>query len=136
MGVLLAYARSQGHALLDGALYVPPAWTNDRERCERAGIPAKHPCATKPQWARQMLQRAFAARVPGAWVTGESVYGDDRRRRVWWEERAQASVLAVSGQEDVWRGWQQHQVQTVWATLPPAGWTRLSAGTGTKGLRW
>ena len=136
IGVFLAYASSQGHALLDGALYVPQAWTNDRERCERAGIPEKHPFATKPQLARQMLQRAFDARVPGAWVTGDSVYGDDRRLRVWLEEREQAYVLAVSGKEYVWRGWQQHQVKTVLATLPPAGWTRLSAGTGTKGLRW
>ena len=83
-----------------------------------------------------MLKRAFAARVPAAWVTGDSVYGDDRRLRVWLEERAQAYVLAVSGKVYVWRGWRQHQVKTVLATLPPDGWTRLSAGAGTKGLRW
>ena len=136
IGVFLAYASSQGHALLDCALYVPQAWTNDRERCERAGLPEKRPFATKPELARQMLKRAFDARVPAAWVTGDSVYGDDRRLRVWLEEREQAYVLAVSGKEDVWRGWQQHQVKTVLATLPSDGWTRLSAGAGTKGLRW
>jgi SRSO17 transposase len=97
--VFLAYARSQGHALVDCALYVPQAWTNDRARCERAGIPEKQPCATQPELARQMLKRAFAARVLAAWVTGDSVYGDDRRRRVWWEERAHAYGLAVSGKE-------------------------------------
>src|SRR5262245_45001547 len=37
-----------------------------------------------------MLQCAFDAQVPAAWVTGESVYGDDRRLRVWLEECAQA----------------------------------------------
>jgi len=136
IGVFLAYASMQGHALLDCALYVPQAWTNDRERCDRAGMPEKHPFATKPQLARQMLQRAFDARVPAAWVTGDSVYGDDRRLRVWLEEREQAYVLAVSGKEYVWLGWRQHQVKTVLATLPPDGWTRLSAGVGTKGLRW
>jgi SRSO17 transposase len=136
IGVFLAYASSQGHALLDCALYVPQAWTNDRERCERAGFPEKQPFATKPELARQMLKRAFDARVPAAWVTGDSVYGDDRRLRVWLEEREQAYVLAVSGKEYVWRGWQQHQVKTVLATLPSDGWTRLSAGAGTKGLRW
>jgi SRSO17 transposase len=136
IGVFLAYASRQGHALLDCALYVPQAWTNDRERCERAGLPEKQPFATKPALARQMLKRAFDARVPAAWVTGDSVYGDDRRLRVWLEEREQAYVLAVSGKEYVWRGWQQHQVKTVLATLPPDGWTRLSAGAGTKGLRW
>src|SRR5262245_20477333 len=136
IGVFLAYASSQGHALLDCALYVPQAWTNDRERCERAGLPEKHPFATKPQLARQMLKRAFDAKVPATWVTGDSVYGDDRRLRVWLEEREQAYVLAVSGKEYVWRGWQQHQVKMVLATLSPNGWTRLSAGAGTKGLRW
>jgi hypothetical protein len=45
-------------------------------------------------------------------------------------------VLAVSGQEAVWRGWQQRQVKTLLASLPAAGWTRLSAGDGAKGPRW
>jgi SRSO17 transposase len=134
--LFVTYASRQGHALLDCALYIPQVWTNDRERCERVGLPEKHPFATKPQLARQMLERAFDAKVPAAWVTGDSVYGDDRRLRVWLEEREQAYVLAVSGKEYVWRGWRQHQVKTVLATLPSDGWTRLSAGAGTKGLRW
>jgi SRSO17 transposase len=112
MGVLLAYASRQGQALLDGARYLPPGWTNDRERCERVGLPEPHPCATKPQWARQLLERAFDAKVPAAWVTGASVYGDDRRR-VGVAERAQAYVLAVSGQAYVWRGGSQPQGKTV-----------------------
>lgn len=52
------------------------------------------------------------------------------------EARAQAYVVAVSGKEYGGRGWQPPPVQTVWATLPPDGGTRLSAGAGTKGLRW
>jgi len=133
--VFLAYASRHGPALLDCALYVPQAWRNDRARCECAGMLAKHPFATKPQLARQMLKSAFEAKVPATWVTGDSVYGDDWRLRGWLEEQAQTYVLAVSGKEYVWRGWQQHQVQTVLATLPPDGWTRLSAGAGTKGRR-
>jgi SRSO17 transposase len=136
IGVFLAYASRRGHALLACALYVPQAWMNDRKRCEHAGLPKEQAFATKPALARQMLKRAFDAWVPAAWVTGDSVYGDDRRLRVWLEEHTQAYVLAVSGKEYVWRGWRQHQVKTVLATLPPDGWTRLSAGEGTKGLRW
>jgi len=136
IGVFLAYASSRGHALLDCALYLPKDWSNDGERCQSAGVPEKHPFATKPQLARQMLQHAFDAQVPVTWVTGDSVYGDDRRLRVWLEGRAQAYVLAVSGKEYVWRDWQQHQVKTILAALPHDGWTRLSAGAGTKGLRW
>ena len=34
IGVFLAYASSQGHALLDCALYLPKDWTQDGERCK------------------------------------------------------------------------------------------------------
>jgi SRSO17 transposase len=135
IGVFLGYASPLGHALLDRELYLPKAWTDDRERCWQAGIPADRPFATKPQLARQMLARAFAAGVPAKWVTGDSVYGDDRRLRLWLEDRPQPHVLAVSGKEYVWLGWQQRQVKTVLTSLPPEGWTRLSAGDGAKGPR-
>ena len=134
--MFLAYASRHGHALLDCALYVPQAWANDRERCERAGIPEKPSFATKPPWACQMLKHAVDARVPAAWVRGDSVDGDDRRLRVWLEEHERAHVLAVSGKEYVWRAGRQQQGKTILATLAPAGWHRLSAGDGAKGPRW
>jgi SRSO17 transposase len=136
IGVFLAYASARGHALLDRELYLPQEWTQDRERCTQAGIPQERPFATKPALARQMLERAFQAGVPATWVTGDSVYGDDRRLRLWLEAHARAYVLAVSGKEYVWLGWQQHQVKTVLAALPADGWTRHSAGAGAKGPRW
>lgn len=92
--------------------------------------------ATKPSLATQRLARAFAAGVPATWVAGDSVYGDDRRLRMWLEAQPQAYVLAVSGQEYVWLGWQQRQVKTILTALSEDGWTRLSAGDGAKGPRW
>jgi SRSO17 transposase len=136
IGVFLGYASALGHALLDRELYLPKAWTEDRERCRQAGIPADRPFATKPQLACQMLARAFAAGLPAKWVTGDSVYGGDRHLRLWLEGRPQPYVLAVSGQEYVWWGAQQRQVKTILASLSPEGWTRLSAGDGAKGPRW
>jgi SRSO17 transposase len=136
IGVFLGYAGQLGHTLLDRELYLPEEWTNDRARCQQAGIPQERRFATKPQLAKQMLARAFAAGVPAAWVTGDSVYGDDRRLRLRLEARPQAYVLAVSGKEYVWVGLQQRQVKTLLATLPEEGWTRLSAGDGAKGPRW
>ena len=136
IGVFLPYASVHGPALLDRALYLPKAWTDDRARCAHAGVPAEQLFATKPQLARQMLQRAFEAGVPAAWVTGDSVYGDDRRLRVWLEEQDHAYVMAVSGKEYVWRAGQQHQVKSILAALGTEGWDRLSAGDGTKGPRW
>jgi SRSO17 transposase len=136
IGVFVGYASQLGQALLDRELYLPHEWTNDRERCRQAGIPAARRFATKPQLAQQLLGRAFTAGVPATWVTGDSVYGNDRRLRMWLEAQPRAYVLAVSGQEYVWRGGRQCQVKTILAALPEEGWTRLSAGEGTKGPRW
>jgi SRSO17 transposase len=136
IGVFLSYASPLGYALLDRELYLPQEWTDDRERCQQAGIPEDRGFATKPQLARQMLARTFAAGVPARWVTGDSVYGDDRRLRMWLEGQPYAYVLAVSGKEYVWLDWHQRQVKTVLAALPEDGWSRLSAGDGTKGPRW
>jgi SRSO17 transposase len=136
IGVFLGYASQLGQALLDRELYLPKAWTDDPARCRQAGIPAERQFATKPQLAQHMLQRALAAGGPGRWVTGDSVYRNDRRLRVWLEAQPQASVLAVSGQAYVWRGWQPRQVNTLLATLPEDRGTRWRAGDGAKGPRW
>jgi len=125
-----------GHALLDRVLSLPKVWTDDRARCEHAGVPAEQLFATKPPLARHMLQRAFDAGGPATWVTGARVYGDDRRRRVWLEEQDHAYVLAVSGKEYVWRAGRQPQGKSLLAALGTEGWDRLSAGDGAKGPRW
>src|SRR5437867_10582282 len=39
IGVFLTSASAQGHVVLDRELSLPQAWTNDTERCARAGIP-------------------------------------------------------------------------------------------------
>lgn len=136
IGVFLTYARAQSHVLLDRELYLPPGWPNDPERCARAGIPPERTFATKPDLARQMLERALDADVPAAWVAGDSVYGDHRPLRAWLEDRAQAYVLTVSGKEYVWRAGRQWQVKTLLAMLQEEDWCRVRAGDGTKGPRW
>ena len=136
IGVFVGYASPLGQTLLDRELYLPQEWINDRERCQQAGIPAAWRFATKPQLSQQMLARAFAAGVPATWMTGDSVYGNDRRLRLWLEAQPRAYVLAVSGQEYVWLGGRQRQVKTILAALAEENWTRLSAGDGTKSPRW
>ena len=88
-----------GQVLLDRELYLPEGWTQDPGALPQARIPQDRPFATKPALARHMLERAFAAGVPAAWVTGDCVYGDNRRLRQWLEEQERAYVLAVSGKE-------------------------------------
>jgi SRSO17 transposase len=136
IGVFLAYASRFGHTLLDRALYVPAVWTGDRERCRRAGMPEDRAFATKPALARQMLERTFAAGGVVAWITGDSITGDDRALRQWLEAHRQAYVLAVSGKESVWLQHHPRRISTLLGELPTEGWERLSAGMGSKGARW
>ena len=140
VGVLLAYASAAGRAFLDRELYLPREWADDAARREEAGVPTDVAFRTKPQLARAMLARAFDAGVPAAWVTGDEVYGGDRRLRVWLEERGVAHVLAVKCSEPLWattaHGPAQGKAEDLVAALPTDAWARLSAGDGAKGPRW
>ena len=139
IGVFLAYATPRGRTCLDRELYLPKEWANDAARRAEAGVPADTTFRTKPALARAMLERAFQAGVPAAWVTGDEVYGRDRRLRVWLEEQEQPFVLAVATNEALWaltdRGPQQVAAAVIAAVLPPEAWERLSAGEGSKGPR-
>src|SRR3954454_12325249 len=75
IGVFAAYASRHGHAFIDRALYLPKPWASDPARRSATHVPAAVGFATKPRLARQMIERAIAAGVPFAWVTGDSVYG-------------------------------------------------------------
>jgi SRSO17 transposase len=135
IGVFLAYASDLGQTLLDRELYLPKAWTDDRERCRRAGIPDERAFATKSALAQQMLERTFATGVVLAWVTGASVSGDDRKLRSYLEGLKQAHVLALSLNQMVWLNHHHRQIKTILAEVPSDDWQRLSAGLGSKGPR-
>ncbi len=140
IGVFLAYATPQGRAFLDRELYLPKGWADDAARCAEAGVPGATAFRTKPQLARAMLARALAAEVPASWVTGDEVYGGDRRLRRWLEEQDVPHVLAVKRTEPLiaatTRGPAQVAATDLVAALADDAWTRLSAGAGAKGPRW
>ena len=132
IGVFLGYASRHGRALLDRALYLPERWTGDAARCAAAGVPKDVAFTTKPQLGLAMLDRALAADVPFAWMTGDSVYGADHRLRRRLEAHRRGYVLAVTS------GQRLGLIPvTAWlAKVPPrGGWLRLSAGDGAKGPR-
>nr|WP_275379390.1 IS701 family transposase [Xenorhabdus bovienii] len=99
-------------------------------------IPASVTFATKPQLARQMLERTWDAGVPCRWVTADEVYGRDRRLRVWLESRYQPFVLAIPCNTPLWwRGPEYMRADRIADTLTSSDWKTRSAGTGTKGER-
>jgi SRSO17 transposase len=129
IGVFLGYASAKGHALIDRALYLPESWAHDPARRRPAGVPEDVAFATKPKLGRQMLERAFAAGVPCAWVTGDSVYGADHALRRAIEKSRRGCVMAVTSA-------QRLGFKPVADWLEDARtWQRLSAGDGAKGPR-
>src|SRR5687767_6949952 len=136
VGVFCAYATPTGRALIDRELYLPRAWTDDRERARTAGIGDAVPFATKPELARRMLTRALDAGVPAGWLTADEIYGQDKRLRVWCERHGLPYVLATRSTDTVATiDWRQRRVRALIAELPAEAWGRRSAGAGAHGLR-
>ena len=135
VGVFLAYAGPAGRAFLDRELYLPKEWATDDARRREAGVPADAAFATKPGLARRMLERAFAAEVPAAWVAGDEIYGDASNLRRWLEGRGAAYVLAVSCSHMIWHDGQQHRAADLIVAVPSGARVTLSAGGGSQGER-
>ncbi len=136
VGVFLAYRSVKGHALIDRQLYLPQAWTDDRDRCRGAGIGDEVAFTTKPQIAKAMLERAFDAGVPVGWVTGDEAYGQVGYLRFWLEERDVAHVMATRRNDLViTTNGRDARVDELIAALPTQSWSRISAGPGAHGPR-
>ena len=140
IGVFLCYASEKRAAFVDRALYLPKkSWANDAERRAEAGVPEEVEFSTKPELAREMLERAFEAKVPAAWVTGDTIYGGDRRLRMFLEQSARPFVLAIKRSEPLWadtdRGPGQVRADVLAERARAGEWERLSAGDGAKGPR-
>ena len=73
--VHLAYARDGFHCLLDGELYLPESWSEDRDRCREAGIPDD--MVYRPKWkiALELYDRATGNGLHFDWMTFDEGYG-------------------------------------------------------------
>ncbi|MEH3075829.1 MAG: IS701 family transposase [Quadrisphaera sp.] len=146
VAVYLAYATRRGHALIDREVYLPASWTEDRGRCERAGVPADVGFATKPTLLGDMVERALAGGLPASWVTADEAYGGDPKlarrledlsdQRVANGEQGVGYVLAISTTRKVpITATTSRPASRVAADLPKRSWQRRSAGPGAHGQR-
>ena len=73
--VHLGYTRGDFQCLLDGDLFLPESWDNDRDRCRAAGIPES--VVYRPKWriALEQYDRAVANGVRFDWLTFDEGYG-------------------------------------------------------------
>ena len=75
VSVHLGYTVGPFHSLLDGDLFLPKSWANDRKRRERAGIPDDITHRSKPQIALGQIQRALRNGIRVAAWTFDEHYG-------------------------------------------------------------
>lgn len=94
VAVYMGYVSCREHALVDMRLYLPKEWTDDRARCQSAGIPKNVGYRSRHQLALQMLDR-HGATLPHQWIAG-----DDEMGRPYWfrrrlDRRDEQYLLAV-----------------------------------------
>jgi SRSO17 transposase len=73
--VHLGYAVDDFHTLLDGELFLPESWSEDRERCREAGIPETMVYRPKTEIALELYDRAVGHGVHFEWLTFDEWYG-------------------------------------------------------------
>jgi len=88
--VHLGISAREFHALLDGDLFLPESWSQDRRRCQAAGIPDEVVYRPKTEIALELYDRVRANGVPFHWMTFDEWYGskppflrglDDRQQK-------------------------------------------------------
>lgn len=100
--VHLAYAHDDFHCLLDGELYLPQSWAEDRERCREAGIPDEMNYRSKWRIALECYDRACKQGLEFAWITGDEGYGSKPELMEELQQRKQNFVLEVPRNFSVW----------------------------------
>jgi SRSO17 transposase len=140
VGVYLSYVTARGHALIDRELYLPLDWCEDAKRRQAAHIPEAVRFQTKPERARQMIERTHQAGVAFEWVVADSVYGGNLDLRNWLDAHGFHYVLAVPCDEPVAlqtpQGRRREEAALVETFLPEQiRWHRIAMSQGTKGPR-
>ena len=93
--VHLAYATGDFHCLLDGDLFLPEDWSDDRDRCRAAGIPDDVVYRPKSEIGLELYDRARGNGVVFDWLTFDEWYGGKPEFLRQMEARQQPFVAEV-----------------------------------------
>jgi SRSO17 transposase len=81
--------------LAGAKLYLPKQWTDDRHRCNKAGIPlAEQRYRTKPELGLEIIKQLEGV-IEYDWVGGDTIYGNSPELRKSLRELGKAYVLDV-----------------------------------------
>ena len=94
VGVFLAYAAPEEHALVDLRLYLPKSWARSKKRRAKVGVPPEVKFQTRHQLALQMLDEQ-SAKLPHGWVAGDDEMGKIPEFRGELQARGERYLLAV-----------------------------------------
>lgn len=100
--VHLCYAAGDFHAMLNGELFLPLQWSEDRERCRAARIPDEMVYRPKWQIALELLDGAVANGVRLEWATADEGYGEVPAFHFALDDRGQRCVLEVPCSFHAW----------------------------------
>ena len=84
-------------------LYLPEVWANDRDRREKAGVPAEAPFRTKPEIALTQIRSARERGVPAGIVLADAGYGNDTGFRTELTKIELGYVVGVQSAMSVWK---------------------------------
>jgi SRSO17 transposase len=102
VAVSLTLATPEGSLPLSYRLYLPREWTEDKARCERAGVPEDIRFGTKDELAWAQIEAALAAEVPRGTVLMDSAYGDNAALRDRLSAQGLSYAVAVRAHTAVW----------------------------------
>lgn len=100
--VHLTVATGDFHCTLDGELFLPQSWSDDRERCRAAGIPDDMVYRPKWQIALELYDRARSEGIVFPWITADEGYGGKPGFLEGLDQRDQKFVLEVPRSFSVW----------------------------------
>ena len=96
VGVFAGLTDGTQVGLVQGRLYLPKEWTDDKARCDKAKVPqSEQVYRTKPELSIEIL-KTLPASITYDWVGGDDLYGNSLVLRRYLYEAMQAFVLDVS----------------------------------------
>jgi SRSO17 transposase len=88
-------------------LYLPEVWTQDAERCRRAGVPEEITFQTKPDIALEQIRQAVEQQVPVGVILADAGYGKGTQFRTALTEIGLQYVVGIESNATVWEPGQQ-----------------------------
>jgi SRSO17 transposase len=126
VAVYMGYASRHEHALVDTRLYLPKDWTQNRPRCEKAGVPKGIRYRTRHQLCLEMLEQ-HGSQLPHQWIAGD----DEMGRPYWFRRRldnlGEQYLLSVPSNTLIRDLEVDPPVHTGRGRKPKRPWTRVDA---------